>query len=74
MIKCRRRLPDNADYKGTSPVFSRVHLFGDYCSLMVVPLLQENGPIIGAMTVAAKRADIFTLPCPRCCNWWQRRW
>ncbi len=63
VIKYRRTLPDNADYHGTSPVFSSAHLFADYRSLMVVPLQQEDGPIIGAMTVAAKQADMFTLTC-----------
>lgn len=63
VIKYRRTLPDNADYHGTSPVFSSAHLFADYRSLMVVPLLQEDGPVVGAMTVAAKQADMFTLTC-----------
>lgn len=63
VIKYRRTLPDNADYHGTSPVFSPAHLFADYRSLMVLPLLQDSGPVIGAMTVAAKRADMFTLTC-----------
>lgn len=63
VIKYRRTLPDNADYHGTSPVFSPAHLFAGYRSLMIVPLLQDDGPVIGAMTVAAKQADMFTLTC-----------
>ncbi|NOY13860.1 MAG: diguanylate cyclase [Deltaproteobacteria bacterium] len=63
VMKYRRTLPDNADYKGTSPVFSPAHLFADYHSLLVIPLLQEDGPVIGAMIVAAKQANMFTRTC-----------
>lgn len=62
-MKYRCTLPDNADYSGTSPVFSSAHLFAAYRSLMVVPLLQEDGPVVGAMIVAAKQADSFTRTC-----------
>jgi diguanylate cyclase (GGDEF)-like protein len=63
VIKYRRTLPDNADYHGNSPVFSEAHLFADYRSLMLVPLAQENGGVVGVMTVAAKQAEMFTLTC-----------
>lgn len=63
VIKYRRTLPDNADYKGTSPVFSSSHLFVNYRSLLIVPLLPKDGPVIGAMIVAAKNADVFTRTC-----------
>ncbi len=63
VIKYRRTLPDNADYHGNSPVFSAAHLFADYRSLMLVPLAQENGEVVGVMTVAAKQAEMFTLTC-----------
>ena len=63
VIKYRRTLPDNADYQGGSPVFSSAHLFSDYRSLMILPLLQEDGPVVGAMIVAARQQDMFTLTC-----------
>jgi len=63
VIKYRRTLPDNADYLGTSPVFSEAHLFAEYRSLLIIPLAQENGEVVGAMTVAAERAETFTLTC-----------
>lgn len=63
VMKYRRTLPDNANYQGTSPVFSSSHLFAEYRSLMVVPLMQEEGPVIGAMIVAAKKSEMFTRTC-----------
>lgn len=63
VIKYRRTLPNNADYAGTSPVFSSAHLFSGYRSLMIIPLLRESGPVIGAMIVAAEKANMFTRTC-----------
>lgn len=63
VIKYRRTLPDSADYSGKSLVFSAAQLFTDYRSLLVVPLCQEDVSAIGALIVAAKKPEMFTLTC-----------
>lgn len=63
VVKYARTLPDKADYRGGSPVFSPAHLFADYRSLMIVPLRRDEGPASGAMVVAAKQPDMFTRTC-----------
>ncbi len=63
VLKYGRTLPEDADYKGTSPVFSEAHLFADYRSLMIVPLKQEEGPVIGALIVASRQAGSFSRTC-----------
>lgn len=63
VVKYARTLPDNADYPGTTPVFSAAHLFADYRSLMIVPLRRDEGLANGAMVVAARQPDMFTQTC-----------
>jgi diguanylate cyclase (GGDEF)-like protein len=63
VLKYVRTLPENADYRGTSPIFSDAHLFADYRSLMIVPLCQGNGLASGALTVAARQAEAFSRTC-----------
>lgn len=63
VLKYARTLPENADYRGTSPVFSEAHLFADYRSLMIVPLCQKDGPAIGALIVAARQDGAFSRTC-----------
>ncbi|HEY5674365.1 MAG TPA: sensor domain-containing diguanylate cyclase [Malonomonas sp.] len=63
VLKYARTLPENADYHGTSPVFSEAHLFADYRSLMIVPLCQEDGQANGALTVAARQSGVFSRSC-----------
>ncbi len=63
VLKYSRTLPENADYRGTLPVFSEAHLFADYRSLMIVPLRREEGPAIGALIVAARQIEAFSQTC-----------
>ncbi len=63
VIKYRRTLPENANYQGTTAVFSEEHLFAAYRSLLIVPLKQENGPVVGALCLAAKKPEVFTRSC-----------
>ena len=63
VLKYARTLPEDANYRGTSPVFSDAHLFADYRSLMIVPLCQEEGTAIGALIVAARPGGAFSRTC-----------
>ncbi len=62
-LKYARTFPEDADYRGTLPVFSEAHLFAEYRSLMIVPLCQKDGPTIGALIVAARQVDAFSRTC-----------
>ena len=63
VLKYAATLPEDADYSGTSPVFSAAHLFAEYRSLMILPLLQDEGPPVGALIVAARAPDVFSRTC-----------
>ncbi len=63
VLKYSTSLPENADYRGTSPVFSPAHLFAEYRSLTIVPLHQEEGESVGALIVAAKQQGMFSRTC-----------
>ena len=63
VLKYARTLPEDADYRGTLPVFSDAHLFAGYRSLMIVPLRQEDGSANGALIVAARQNAAFSRTC-----------
>lgn len=63
VLKYARTLPEHADYRGTSPVFSEEHRLAGYRSLMIVPLLQEERPVAGALIVAARQREVFSRTC-----------
>ncbi len=63
VLKYSTSLPENADYNGTSPVFSPAHLFAEYRSLMIVPLKQEGGGSIGALIVASRQQGKISSSC-----------
>ena len=59
VLKYGRTLPEVPEYQGTSPVFSNAHLFADYRSLMIVPLIQDKRAATGALVVAARGEAVF---------------
>jgi len=63
VLKYARTLPDKADYQGTSPILSHDHQFAEYRSLMIVPLVQEERPVTGALIVAARQPGVFSRTC-----------
>jgi diguanylate cyclase (GGDEF)-like protein len=63
VIKYSRTLPEQADFQGTSPVFSDAHLFAGYRSLMILPLVQEKRSVAGALVVAARPQGVFSRTC-----------
>ncbi|MGV1097878.1 diguanylate cyclase [Thiovibrio sp. JS02] len=60
VLKIRRPLPAMAKSHGPTQVFGCEHLVSGYSSLLVVPLLREEGEAVGALTVAAVEAEVFS--------------
>ncbi|MCA1765369.1 MAG: sensor domain-containing diguanylate cyclase, partial [Desulfobulbaceae bacterium] len=61
-IKTARTLPANGRYRGTPPVFAGEWSFnGDYRSLLVIPLPDEDHIPIGCLVAASVSAGIFTI-------------
>jgi diguanylate cyclase (GGDEF)-like protein len=62
VLKINRPLPAKAQCHGPTQVFGHDHLLTGYHSLLVLPLQKEKGEATGALTVAVKKADVFTKP------------
>ncbi len=60
VLKIRRTLPALGKCHGPTPVFGAEHLLNGYASLLVVPLLKEEGEAVGALTVAAVESELFS--------------
>ena len=59
-MKIGRCLPANTECHGPMPVFSSGQRLNGYQSLLVIPLLKEKGEPLGALTIAAQAAGLFT--------------
>ncbi len=62
VVKYRRSLPENS-YSRRAPVINGLTFFNSFDSLLVVPLLQEERPVIGVLIVAAQREGLFFPHC-----------
>ncbi len=60
VLKINRPLPAKAQCHGPMEVFGNSHRLTGYKSLLVLPLQKEEGSAVGALTVAAKEAGVFT--------------
>lgn len=58
-IKMRRWMPTTANYQGEFPVFTNTMRIAGLESLLILPLLKDEGEAIGALTVAGRRPDMF---------------
>jgi diguanylate cyclase (GGDEF)-like protein len=58
-IKLRRWMPTHANYQEEFPVFSNTMRIAGLQSLLILPLLKEEGEAIGALTVAGRKPDMF---------------
>ena len=60
VLKISRPLPAKGQCHGPTQVFGHDHLLTGYNSLLVLPLQREKGEAVGALTVAVKKAAVFT--------------
>lgn len=60
VLKINRPLPAKAQCHGPTQVFGHDHLLTGYNSLLILPLQKEKGEATGALTVAVKKAEVFT--------------
>ena len=60
VLKINRPLPAKAQCHGPTQVFGHDHLLSGYNSLLILPLQKEKGEATGALTVAVKKAEVFT--------------
>jgi len=60
VLKINRPLPAKAQCHGPTQVFGHDHLLAGYNSLLILPLQKEKGEATGALTVAVKKAEVFT--------------
>jgi len=60
VLKINHPLPAKAQCHGPTQVFGHDHLLTGYNSLLVLPLQKEKGEATGALTVAVKKAEVFT--------------
>ncbi len=60
VLKINRPLPAKGQCHGPTQVFGHDHLLTGYDSLLVLPLQKEKGEATGALTVAVKKAEVFT--------------
>ncbi len=59
VIRLNHTLPANANYSGPAPIFSKDHTLSGFNSLLVLPLMPEDGKPLGALTVATRKCDQF---------------
>ncbi|MBU0729019.1 MAG: sensor domain-containing diguanylate cyclase [Proteobacteria bacterium] len=59
-FKLQRTVPLTAEYRGPAPIFSNDEKISEFRSLLIMPLLKEEGEVIGALIVAACRPGVFT--------------
>ena len=59
-IRLRRWMPAHDNYQDEFPVFSNEMRMVGLQSLLILPLLNGDDQAIGALTVAGKKADMFT--------------
>ncbi len=60
VLKINHPLPAKGQCHGPTQVFGHDHLLTGYNSLLVLPLQKEKGEATGALTVAVKKAEVFT--------------
>ena len=60
VLKINHPLPAKAQCHGTTQVFGHDHLLSGYNSLLILPLQKEKGEATGALTVAVRKAEVFT--------------
>ena len=59
VVKYRRALPESGTPVGKTGLGAGMHFAFSYRSLWMVPLYQEEGPVIGVLLVAARRPGQF---------------
>ncbi|MBU0482907.1 MAG: diguanylate cyclase [Proteobacteria bacterium] len=62
VLKTNIILPAGGRYRGAAPIFSREQTFSEFQSLMIMPLRDDRGTPIGALTVASLTENAFTGP------------
>ncbi len=60
VLKINHPLPAKAQCHGPTQVFGHDHLLSGYNSLLILPLQKEKGEATGALTVAVRKAEVFT--------------
>ncbi|SEA54663.1 diguanylate cyclase (GGDEF) domain-containing protein [Desulfuromusa kysingii] len=60
VVKYRRTLPEKPFHRGRAPVVNGLKLFDRYCSVLVVPLLQDDRPVSGVVIIAANDENLIT--------------
>ncbi|RLB75943.1 MAG: hypothetical protein DRH06_06940, partial [Deltaproteobacteria bacterium] len=63
VVKYRKTLPETSTYNGHMPIVNGLKLFERYKTVLVVPLLQEDKPVTGALIIAARGENILTWNC-----------
>jgi diguanylate cyclase (GGDEF)-like protein len=61
-VRLGHALPAGGRYRGARPVFTADDRLTEMRSLLIVPLRKEEGPPIGALTVASRDEDVFVSP------------
>ncbi len=59
VIKFKRPLPAGGVYRDSAPIFSAKERFSEFESLLVTPLLNEEGEALGALSVASRQPGVF---------------
>ena len=63
VVKYRRSLPENTTRSTLTPVVNGLKLFDDCQSVLVVPLLQEDGPVTGVLIIASRKQKKISRSC-----------
>ena len=63
VVKYRRALPENVDRPAVISVINGLTLFAGCRSLLVVPLVQEEGPVTGVFIIASREAKSLSRSC-----------
>lgn len=61
-VRIEHALPADGVYRGNRPVFTAGDRLSEMRSLLIIPLRKEDGPPIGALTVAAKAEGVLGPP------------
>ena len=60
VVKYRRVLPETASSGRRVPIVNGLKLFDTYKSVLAIPLLQEDQPVLGVLIIAAQREDLLS--------------
>lgn len=60
VLRIRHPLPAGARCHGPTLVFGDEHRLTGYASLLILPLLKEQGEAVGALVVAAREPEVFS--------------